>query len=47
MIDWLTDAFSALQAWFFEAVVQPLVFAVGLGGLTEDAEPRLLDRCVA
>ena len=37
MIDWLTDAFSALQAWFFEAVVQPLVFAVGLGGWTEDA----------
>lgn len=37
MIDWLTDAFSALQGWFFEAVVQPLVFAVGLGGWTEDA----------
>jgi sterol desaturase/sphingolipid hydroxylase (fatty acid hydroxylase superfamily) len=29
--------FSALQGWFFEAVVQPLVFAVGLGGWTEDA----------
>ena len=37
MIDWLTDAFSSLQGWFFEAVVQPLVFAVGLGGWTEDA----------
>ncbi|MDQ0069164.1 sterol desaturase/sphingolipid hydroxylase (fatty acid hydroxylase superfamily) [Variovorax boronicumulans] len=37
MIDWLTDLFSALQGWFFEAVVQPLVYAVGLGGWTEDA----------
>ncbi|MDN6888227.1 sterol desaturase family protein [Variovorax sp. CAN2819] len=37
MIDWLTDAFSALQGWFFEAAVQPLVYAVGLGGWTEDA----------
>jgi sterol desaturase/sphingolipid hydroxylase (fatty acid hydroxylase superfamily) len=37
VIDWLTDAFSALQGWFFEAAVQPLVFAIGLGGLTEDA----------
>jgi sterol desaturase/sphingolipid hydroxylase (fatty acid hydroxylase superfamily) len=37
VIDWLTDAFSALQGWFFEAAVQPLVFAIGLGGWTEDA----------
>jgi len=37
VIDWLTDLFSALQGWFFEAVVQPLVYAVGLGGWTEDA----------
>ena len=37
MIDWLTDLFSALQGWFFEAAVQPLVYAVGLGGWTEDA----------
>ncbi|HEX7868292.1 MAG TPA: sterol desaturase family protein [Variovorax sp.] len=37
MIDWLTDAFSAMQGWFFEAAVQPLVYAVGLGGWTEDA----------
>jgi sterol desaturase/sphingolipid hydroxylase (fatty acid hydroxylase superfamily) len=37
VIEWLTDMFSALQGWFFEAVVQPLVFAVGLGGWTEDA----------
>ncbi|RTD85916.1 sterol desaturase family protein [Variovorax atrisoli] len=37
MIDWLTDAFSALQGWFFETAVQPLVYAVGLGGWTEDA----------
>ena len=37
MIDWLTDAFSAMQGWFFETAVQPLVYAVGLGGWTEDA----------
>jgi sterol desaturase/sphingolipid hydroxylase (fatty acid hydroxylase superfamily) len=37
VIDWLTDVFSALQGWFFEAAVQPLVYAVGLGGWTEDA----------
>jgi len=37
VIDWLTDAFSALQGWFFETAVQPLVYAVGLGGWTEDA----------
>ncbi|MDH6170220.1 sterol desaturase/sphingolipid hydroxylase (fatty acid hydroxylase superfamily) [Variovorax boronicumulans] len=37
MIDWLTDLFSALQGWFFETAVQPLVYAVGLGGWTEDA----------
>ncbi|MET3496078.1 sterol desaturase family protein [Variovorax boronicumulans] len=37
MIDWLTDIFSAVQGWLFEAAVQPLVYAVGLGGWTEDA----------
>ncbi|MBN8748786.1 Fatty acid hydroxylase superfamily protein [Xylophilus ampelinus] len=37
MIEWLTDQFAAVQQWLFEAVVQPLVFAVGLGGWTEDA----------
>lgn len=37
MIDWLTDLFSSLQGWFFETVVQPFVYAIGLGGWTEDA----------
>ena len=37
MVEWLTDHFSALQGWFFESAVQPLVYAVGLGGWTEDA----------
>ncbi len=36
-MDMLTDGFSLAQQWLFEAVVQPLVFAAGLGGLTEDA----------
>jgi len=37
VIDWLTDLFSSLQGWFFETVVQPFVYAIGLGGWTEDA----------
>lgn len=36
-MDWLTDHFSAIQQWLFEAVVQPLVYAIGLGGWVEDA----------
>ena len=37
MIDWLTDQFGALQQWLFEAAVQPLVYAAGLGARVEDA----------
>lgn len=37
MIDWLTDVFSAMQGWLFETAVQPLVYAIGLGGWAEDA----------
>jgi sterol desaturase/sphingolipid hydroxylase (fatty acid hydroxylase superfamily) len=33
----LTDLFGEGQQWLFEAVVQPLVFALGLGNLLEDA----------
>jgi sterol desaturase/sphingolipid hydroxylase (fatty acid hydroxylase superfamily) len=33
----LTDLFSAAQQWLFETIVQPIVFAVGLGGRVEDA----------
>jgi len=33
----LTDLFSAAQQWLFETVVQPIVFAVGLGGRVEEA----------
>lgn len=36
-MDWLTDIFSNVQQWLFEAAVQPLVYAVGLGGWVEDA----------
>ena len=36
-MDWLSNHFSALQQWLFEAIVQPLVYAVGLGGWVEDA----------
>ncbi|MFD0880501.1 sterol desaturase family protein [Variovorax dokdonensis] len=37
MFDALSDVFSAAQVWLFETVVQPVVFAVGLGGWVEDA----------
>ena len=37
MIDWLTGIFTSTQGWLFEAVVQPLMFALGMGGLLEDA----------
>ncbi|MBB3177674.1 sterol desaturase family protein [Variovorax sp. Sphag1AA] len=36
-MEWLTDQFSALQQWLFEAAVQPFVYAIGLGGWVEDA----------
>jgi len=36
-MDWLTDLFANVQQWLFEAAVQPLVYAVGLGGWVEDA----------
>ena len=36
-MEWITDQFVALQQWVFEAAVQPLVYAVGLGGWGEDA----------
>ena len=37
MFDRFADAFGWLQQTLFESVVQPLVYAVGLGGWTEDA----------
>jgi sterol desaturase/sphingolipid hydroxylase (fatty acid hydroxylase superfamily) len=36
-MEWFTDLFSSCQQWLFEAVVQPLVYGVGLGGYVEDA----------
>lgn len=37
MMDFLGDAFGAAQQWLFETVVQPVVFAAGLGNVVEDA----------
>ncbi|WP_225784024.1 sterol desaturase family protein [Xenophilus sp. Marseille-Q4582] len=37
MFDRLADAFGWLQQTLFESVVQPLVYALGLGGWAEDA----------
>ena len=34
---WFTDFFADCQQWLFETAVQPLVYAVGLGGWVEDA----------
>jgi sterol desaturase/sphingolipid hydroxylase (fatty acid hydroxylase superfamily) len=36
-MEWFTDLFSSCQQWLFEAVVQPLVYGIGLGGYVEDA----------
>lgn len=35
-MDWLGNLFSTVQQWLFEAAVQPLMFALGLGNLLED-----------
>lgn len=37
MIDWISNAFDTLQLGLYEAVVQPIVFALGFGNLLEDA----------
>ena len=36
-MDGWSDMFSGAQQWLFETLVQPLVFALGLGNLVEDA----------
>ena len=36
-MDWFTDLFSSAQQWLFESLVQPVVFALGMGNLLEDA----------
>jgi len=35
-MDWLDSTFSAAQQWLYETLVQPAMFAVGLGHLLED-----------
>jgi sterol desaturase/sphingolipid hydroxylase (fatty acid hydroxylase superfamily) len=35
-MDWIEEVFSTAQHWLFEGVVQPLMFAGGLGNLLED-----------
>ena len=36
-MDWLTDQFATLQQKLFESALQPLVYALGLGGWVEEA----------
>ena len=35
-MDWFAEHFSAMQGWLFEAVVQQLMFNIGLGNFLED-----------
>ena len=37
IISSLSDAFGNLQQWLFEAVVQPIIYGLGMGNLLEDA----------
>jgi sterol desaturase/sphingolipid hydroxylase (fatty acid hydroxylase superfamily) len=36
-MDTITDLFAAAQQWLFEAAIQPVLFAMGMGNLVEDA----------
>ena len=36
LLDWFTDLFSNVQAWLFDAAVQPVLFGLGLAGFLED-----------
>ena len=36
-MDTLIDSFATLQAWLFEACIQPVVFAMGFGGYLDQA----------
>jgi sterol desaturase/sphingolipid hydroxylase (fatty acid hydroxylase superfamily) len=36
-MDTLIDSFASLQAWLFEACIQPVVFAMGFGGYLDQA----------
>ena len=37
MMDWLANTFSRVQAWLFEGLVEPVMFALGIGNFLEDA----------
>ncbi len=37
MMAWFGDTFALAQQWLFESMVQPIVYALGLGNLVEDA----------
>ena len=36
-MEWIAPAFARAQQWLFETVVQPMVYALGLGGWVEQA----------
>src|SRR4030095_4369328 len=35
-MDWIEEAFSFVQQWLFETLMQPAMFSLGLGNLLED-----------
>ena len=35
-MNWIDTAFGSAQQWLFESVVQPFMFALGMGNLLED-----------
>ena len=37
MMDWLANTFSGVQAWLFEGLLEPVMFALGIGNFLEDA----------
>ena len=37
LLGFISNAFASAQQWLYEAAFQPLLFALGLGGLLEDA----------
>jgi sterol desaturase/sphingolipid hydroxylase (fatty acid hydroxylase superfamily) len=42
LVNLVSDAFGTAQQWLFESIVQPAMFAFGMGNLLEDAYPATL-----
>jgi sterol desaturase/sphingolipid hydroxylase (fatty acid hydroxylase superfamily) len=42
ILSMFNDSFASMQQWLFETVVQPVMFALGMGNLLEDAYPATI-----